>query len=228
MKHRSWALSFAAAVAAILVLATVVPASAGVLYTQPWDGTSNSFASQNDPNTFGLFANTIDNFSVAQNSTINEIAFTGNYFNGPTDGNGNVIPGTITSWEVVFYDASLNVLYDQSIAGNGGETFIGDVGGFPEFTYDFGIPNFSVNGATPYWVSVIPTSGFPPHWGWATSSTGDGQAIQCFFGSCSTVAADMAFTLSGSSSGTTPEPSSLLLLGTGVLGLAGTIRKKLF
>ncbi len=36
-----------------------------------------------------------------------------------------------------------------------------------------------------------------------------------------------AFTLNGSSPGTVPEPSSLLLLGSGVVGLAGFLRRKI-
>ncbi|MGB8886584.1 MAG: PEP-CTERM sorting domain-containing protein [Candidatus Korobacteraceae bacterium] len=39
-----------------------------------------------------------------------------------------------------------------------------------------------------------------------------------------------AFTLSGgtSSTGTTPEPSTIMLFGSGILGLAGVLRRKLF
>jgi PEP-CTERM motif len=39
-----------------------------------------------------------------------------------------------------------------------------------------------------------------------------------------------AFTLSGTltSTGTTPEPSSIMLFGSGILGLAGVLRRKLF
>jgi uncharacterized membrane protein YedE/YeeE len=38
-----------------------------------------------------------------------------------------------------------------------------------------------------------------------------------------------AFTISGgSSTGTTPEPSSIMLFGSGILGLAGVLRRKLF
>ena len=36
-----------------------------------------------------------------------------------------------------------------------------------------------------------------------------------------------AFTITGGT-GTTPEPSSIMLFGSGILGLAGVLRRKLF
>jgi hypothetical protein len=36
------------------------------------------------------------------------------------------------------------------------------------------------------------------------------------------------FTIGGGSGGTTPEPSSIMLFGSGILGLAGLLRRKLF
>ena len=46
-----------------------------------------------------------------------------------------------------------------------------------------------------------------------------------YFGTRGHISADMAFTLIGTQ---VPEPGSLIMLGTGVLGLAGVIRRKLF
>jgi len=39
--------------------------------------------------------------------------------------------------------------------------------------------------------------------------------------------ASESFTLDGRVGGTTPEPSSILLLGSGILGIAGVLRRKL-
>ena len=39
--------------------------------------------------------------------------------------------------------------------------------------------------------------------------------------------ASEAFTISGTTTGTTPEPSAIMLFGSGILGLAGVLRRKL-
>jgi PEP-CTERM motif len=88
------------------------------------------------------------------------------------------------------------------------------------------------NGAT-YWLNIsnaaVP-SGDPVYWD-ENSGKGCGGAgcpSQASESSVGTIASE-DFTISGSgSSGTTPEPSSVMLFGSGILGLAGILRRKLF
>ncbi|HEX8798466.1 MAG TPA: PEP-CTERM sorting domain-containing protein, partial [Terriglobales bacterium] len=82
---------------------------------------------------------------------------------------------------------------------------------------------FAAAGGTEYWASIVPDLDLPSQWGWGTSSSTDHFAWQCYFGTCGAVSTDFAFALSA----TTPEPGTLVLLGSGLLGLAGVIRRKL-
>lgn len=200
-----------------------------VLYTQGFDGTGVAYASQNDTNVYGLFAQMYDNFVINTGGgyAITDVQWTGEYFNPPQQ-------GPITGWSINFYADSGGqpgaLLYTQHTAGTGNETFLGMFGGFPTYTYDIAT-NWDPTSGTQYWASVVPDLGYPPEWGWSTSSgphvLGDGISYQDFFGVRSQIPADMAFTLIGYGYEGVPEPGTIVTLGTGVLGIAGAIRRKL-
>jgi len=89
--------------------------------------------------------------------------------------------------------------------------------------------NVAVAGSTSYWLNLqnatVP-SGDPVYW---DENSGPSSASESAVG---TIPSE-AFTVNtsggtGGTSGNTPEPSSIMLFGSGILGLAGVLRRKLF
>jgi hypothetical protein len=90
--------------------------------------------------------------------------------------------------------------------------------------------NVPENSGTEYWLTlangVVP-SGDPVFWD-------ENSGVGCHSQGCPSTAYESIlgtipsedFTISGG--GTTPEPSSIMLFGSGILGLAGVLRRKLF
>ena len=185
---------------------------------------NGAWASQNDTNGLGQYATAFDNFRVGASYNITTFAFVGSYFNPGQQ-------GMMTGATLAFFADAGGVpgalLWVGSGTGNLGETFLGmDNLGDPTYLYfaALGTP-FLAEANTIYWVSIVPDVGFPPQWGWETATGGDSAAYQCFFGTCSSIPNDLAFGFFGNPA-TTPEPSALPLLGSGLLGVAGTLCRK--
>jgi hypothetical protein len=135
-----------------------------------------------------------------------------------------LFPGdTVTSVEVsitsqefggtTFFDGTVNL----SASGCVGNSF-----GFNVCTETAAFDTTLAAGT--YWLNLqnasVP-SGDPVYW---DENSGPSAASQS---SAGTIPSE-AFTVNGTPGGTTPEPSSIMLLGSGILGLAGILRRRLF
>ncbi len=159
-----------------------------------------------------------------------------------TWGGGTLTQASIGVWEFPG-DTGLTVDYTISSTENG--TGVGLDGNTVKDTfistnqYGYNIDTWTFNtGGVPlsagtYWLNIANAtvaSGDPVYW---DENSGAG----CKSGGCPSSAsessvgtiASVAFTVTGTSSGgSTPEPSSIMLFGSGILGLAGVLRRKLF
>ncbi|HEX8893440.1 MAG TPA: PEP-CTERM sorting domain-containing protein [Terriglobales bacterium] len=198
------------------VFATKTPSS--LIYAQNPDFVLK-YASQNDF-TFPNFAAAYDNFTLGTSHNIDMFDWVGGYLIGTPK-------GVITGFTLTFYADAGNqpgaVLATYSGAGNFGETFIVGSNQFYTYSWTLAAP-FAASAGTEYWASIVPDLDLPSQWGWGTSSSPDHFAWQCYFGTCGAVSTDFAFALYS----TIPEPGTLVLMGSGLLGLAAVIRRKLF
>jgi hypothetical protein len=186
---------------------------------------NGAWSSQNDTTVggFGNFATTYDNFTLSATYNIDEFAWIGSYFNPSQQ-------GTITAFTLSFYADAGNqpgaLLWTATGGGNFGETFLGiDNAGDPTFLYDGTLSGFLAQAGVQYWVSIVPDLAFPPQWGWETSTDADNYSWQVFFGTGGPLPTDESFALYGTQA--VPEPGTLVLMGSGLLGLAGIIRRKM-
>src|ERR1019366_2009890 len=104
--------------------------------------------------------------------------------------------------------------------------------GYGVYDVKVGITSLAMTAGNTYWLSISNATDAANDGNQAWDVPGLGGPATCNhrrdginLGWCGT--GGESFTLTGSTPGTTPEPSSLLLFGSGILGLAGGLRRKL-
>ena len=201
----------------ILCLAlAAVPAMAATYDNGPINGTTDAWTIN-----FGYVVS--DTFTLASAGTVTGVSFGVWEFPGDTM---QTVDYTITSTENgTGVGLTVNVS-DKFISTN-------------QFGYNIDLISFNSGGvplsAGTYWLNLYNAtvaSGDPVFW---DENSGKG----CGGSGCPSSASESAvgtipseaFTITystGGTSGTTPEPSSIMLFGSGILGLAGVLRRKLF
>jgi hypothetical protein len=219
---------FVSLAALTLLTAVTLPASAEVLFSQRLDPALSGSWQSETANGVNGFNQAFDNFSLATTGTINTVSWTG--FLHPSF--SNVDGFTISIYADDFDNSDSpgavgTLLASTVVTGNAGEAANStpDKGAFGVFNFSTAIDPFIATAGTTYWISIVgdPSKNSGDIY-WAFSDQGD-SSFNTYDGNFVTsVGANMAFTLSDV---TVPEPSGLVLEGSGMMVLAGFGRRLL-
>ena len=216
----------------VLCLALAAPAFATTTFVSsgPIDGNDNAFfiTGPNNANFLGSVQDISDGFASSGSGTPDTLEF------GIWVASGNT-PNTI-SYEIGT-DAFGTQLGSGTVGLNGGNSHFLFTNGFGYDVYDITIPVTSgaMTSGNEYWLSLSNAndSGNSGSMAWDIPNGGSGTGgITCNFRQSGTNFGDCglageSFTLSGGGQTGVPEPSSIMLLGSGILGFAGVLRRKL-
>lgn len=166
---------------------------------------------------------TSDSFSLSSASTINGLNFVAWLTPGDVLESAEV---SITSSEfggTTFFDQSVNFSQSGCALNSQGYSICTESGTFSGANLNAGI----------YWLNLqnaTMSSGGPIYW---DQNSGPSSASNSEVGTVPSESftllgsADTGTTTTTGTTGTAPEPSSILLLGSGILGLSGAVRRKL-
>ena len=198
----------------LLCLAAVPAITQNDLYDNgPTNGTTDAWL-------INIGSITSNSFVLASDSTVSELQFAAWLFPGDVLETAEV---SITSSEfggTTYFDSTVTFTQSGCVENQLGWNVCTETGSL--------LGGLRL-GAGTYWLnlqSALPGNGDPVYW---DENSGPSMASQ---NSVGTIPSE-SFTILGSASGTTttgttPEPSSIMLFGSGLLGLAGVLRGKLF
>jgi hypothetical protein len=208
----------------ILCLALAAPAGAQVLYDDgPINGTEDAWTIN-----YGYVVG--DTFTLSANSTVGGFNF------GLWEPPGDTL--TSVQWSVTEY-YNYGTVYGSGVAS--GQNLTDRFISLNQYGYDIdkitvtGL-NLPLSAGMTYWMNLqnatVP-SGDPVYWdeNLGVGCTGDdghggGCPSEALNGAVGSIGAE-SFDINGTGGGTTPEPDSFVLLASGILGLAGLLRRKL-
>jgi hypothetical protein len=212
----------------LCIAISILPASAQVLYDDgPINGTTDAWTIN-----FGYIVG--DTFTLSANSTVGGFNF------GVWEYPGDVL--TSVDWSITSeFDGG--TLYGSGTAS--GKNLTDQFISTNQYGFDIDqitVIDLKVNLAsgTTYWLdlqnAMVP-SGNPVYWDENSGAgckgdngMGGGCPSQADWTGCisaSGICPPESFDINGTSGGTTPEPSSFILIGSGVIGIAGMLRRKL-
>ena len=211
----------------LTILCLALTASAGTTFYNDGgiDGNDNGFfiTGPSFPNPAGSFQDISNGFIAAASGTATQFEF------GEWVASGSTPTGV--DWEGG--TSAFSSTYFGHITQNSSNSILLFTNGFGYGIYDVtGTVNIPMTMGTEYWLTLsnATNTGSTQSGGWDLAGPTGGPAT-CNFRQSGTNYGDCgyggeSFTLSNPGT-STPEPSSILLLGSGILGLAGVLRRKL-
>ncbi len=204
-----------ASMAVVLLALVAVPAIAQqTLYSNgPINGTTDAWTIN-----FGFVV--ADTFTLSSAASVNSLAFGAWAEPGDILLNADVGLSSAEFGGTIYFDGLVNFTQQGCSANQYGYNVCTEAGVFTGVNLAAGT----------YWVNLsnaVVNTGDPIYW---DENSGPSSASE---NSVGTIPSE-AFTIDGSTTTTTtsttsvPEPSSIMLFGSGILGLAGLLRRKLF
>lgn len=201
------------------LLATLATGTLQPVYSQPSDSTGNVYKSAwYAPDGLDGDAYVYDAFTLASSKAIQEIDWRGGYTNNKSgagvapvyDFTIKILPSIAAGIQP---DIIATPLATYHVGNNAGETPYAMVGSEQLYDYHYALPTtFQAQAGTKYWLQieasqgVTPTYGWPPDWGLASASGGDGSHFNAITGGTNgggtlyyNGSGDAAFTLLSSS-----------------------------
>jgi hypothetical protein len=213
----------------LTILCLALTASAGTIFSEgPIDGNDNGFfvTGPTFPNIGGTYQDISDGFVAATSGTPTQLEWGEWSVGAPTSFSyelGSAAFGTNLGSGTVTQNSSNSVFLFTNSYGYG----IYDV--------KVGITSAAMTAGNTYWLSIsnATDAGNDGTQAWDIPNGGSGGPATCNFRQSGTNYGDCglggeSFTLTGGAPPpSTPEPSSIMLFGSGILGLAGVLRRKL-
>jgi hypothetical protein len=209
---------------ALCLTLAAVPAMSQTLYSNgPTNGNTDAW-------TIGFGFIVSDTFTLSGTSTVNGVNFAAWLLSGDTMGPDQVSITTAENGGTTLFNGTLTPTQSGCVLNS----------------LEFDVCNESVTGintvlnAGTYWLNMqnsAATDGDPVYWdensgpssaSQNTVGTIPSESFTVLGGSSTSTTSTTSTTTTTSSTGTVPEPSSIMLFGSGILGLAGVLRRKLF